>query len=112
MEIDWGDDQNAWGRVLRVRDLLNVTKPIRRGFRITLPEGGTVLVLFRYEKLPNICFVYGCLNHYESECETIVQMKKNTGSVKREYNIWLSVDSSGDLPNMVSIVTRLVQVVK
>ena len=57
-----------------------------------LPNGSSVLVVFRYERLPDFCYVCGRLNHQEGECEKAIRMKKELGSVKKEYGGWLRVD--------------------
>ncbi|XVF15047.1 hypothetical protein REPUB_Repub09cG0115900 [Reevesia pubescens] len=52
-----------------------VTKGIRLGY-------GRFL---RYERLPNLSFVCGRLNHHESECDQANQMKNAGIAVHRDY---------------------------
>ena len=63
MEIDNGDGKAAWGRLLIVRVLLNVHKPLKRGTKVSTTRGGKVLAMFKYERLLDICFVCGRLDH-------------------------------------------------
>ncbi|GLT68155.1 hypothetical protein SLA2020_404130 [Shorea laevis] len=44
----------GWGRSLRIRVLLDLTKPLERG-RVLLMGGKSVWAAFRYEKLPTFC---------------------------------------------------------
>ncbi|OMP03234.1 hypothetical protein COLO4_10561 [Corchorus olitorius] len=92
IEIDTCGDKVAWGKFLRIRACLNVNKPLRRGMILTAPNGGKILVSFRYEKLPDFCYVCGCLNHTENECEKAVIMRRDSGKVKKEYGPWLRAE--------------------
>ena len=48
--------------------------------------------MFRYERLLDICFVCGCLDHQESESEEAVKARKIYSGVVREYGLWLKAD--------------------
>jgi hypothetical protein len=48
----------TWGRCLRVRIHLDVTRPLERGRALVL-SGKSIWVPFRYEKLPQFCHVCG-----------------------------------------------------
>ena len=61
--IDKGGDKVVWGHYLRVRILINVMKPLKRGTKVKSSGGEQVLVAFKYERLPDICFVCGRLDH-------------------------------------------------
>ena len=89
LEIDSGRDRVAWGRFLRVRVLINVHKALKRGTRVNTSSGGQALAVFRYERLLDICFVCGSLDHQKSECEEAVKARKIYGGVVREYGQWL-----------------------
>ncbi|KAL5799029.1 hypothetical protein ACOSQ2_003849 [Xanthoceras sorbifolium] len=55
---------NQIGKFLRVRILLDVSKPLKRGLRVNLSvnlENSTVLIC--YERLPNFCHYCGRLGH-------------------------------------------------
>ena len=47
--------------------------------------GGNVLVIFKYERFLDFCYIYGRLDHQESECDVVVKMRKAGGKAKREY---------------------------
>ena len=57
--------------------------------------------MFKYERLPDICFVCGRLDHKESECDEAVRARKIYGGVSREYGVWLKVN--GQHPKSGSI---------
>lgn len=45
-----GDDH------VRVRVILDISKPLSRGCKITLDGGTTGWVSFKYKRLPNVCY--------------------------------------------------------
>lgn len=64
---DVAGDGGGWGRCLRIRVNLDLTKPLERG-RTLLVAGKTYWVSFKYEKLPLICFSWGRIVHGSSGC--------------------------------------------
>ena len=83
-EIDVEGGQMAFGRYLRVRVLINISKPLKRGSRITAMGGENILAIFKYERLPDFCYLYGRLDHQELECDEVVKMRKIGAKAKRE----------------------------
>ena len=57
------------GNHLRVHVILDTSKPLCRGRKITLEGGTTGRVSFKYKRLPSIYFWCGCLTHGEKDCE-------------------------------------------
>ncbi|KAL5770482.1 hypothetical protein ACOSP7_014636 [Xanthoceras sorbifolium] len=52
------------GTLLRVRVIINVTQPLKRGLRFAFRAGGEVCsALLCYERLSNFCFYCGCMGH-------------------------------------------------
>ncbi|XVE84741.1 hypothetical protein DITRI_Ditri17bG0037200 [Diplodiscus trichospermus] len=70
--------------------------PLKRGTKVAVPGLGKRLVIFRYEQLPDYCYMCGCLSHHEPECDMVVQMKRATGKVVREFVQWLKAEISGE----------------
>ena len=57
------------GQYMRLRVCLDTSKPLRRGARVRLGlEGGVVWVDFKYERLPEFCFICGILGHCVRDC--------------------------------------------
>ncbi|OMO67876.1 reverse transcriptase [Corchorus capsularis] len=98
-EVNLCGDKATWGKFLRVRISMNITKPLKRGTKVQLPLQGISVVMFKYEKLPDFCFVCGCLTHIETECEIAYTMKKNTRKYIRQYGNWLRAEVPGSLTN-------------
>ncbi|XVF20686.1 hypothetical protein REPUB_Repub12eG0023400 [Reevesia pubescens] len=84
-EIDIDSDSNAWGCSVRVRVNLNISKALLRGSRINIEGGSKALVLYKYENLPDFCYVCGKLTHQENDCDVAANMNKRTGKIQRNY---------------------------
>ncbi|KAL5756956.1 hypothetical protein ACOSQ2_021702 [Xanthoceras sorbifolium] len=69
IKIDGGSSGSCLGKFIRVRVMLDVSKPLLRGFRVKVghPEEICSVVLC-YEKLPNFCYFCGKLGHHVREC--------------------------------------------
>ena len=63
------DSKSEGGSYIRVRVTLDVFQPLFRGRIIKLDEEEKIWVNFRYERLPNICYWCGCLDHGDKECD-------------------------------------------
>ncbi|KAE9444561.1 hypothetical protein C3L33_23541, partial [Rhododendron williamsianum] len=56
------------GRSLRIRTVLNVTQPLKRGCMVRLTEDKPIWIEFRYEKLPAFCRYCGKVGHEFLNC--------------------------------------------
>ncbi|XVF02427.1 hypothetical protein REPUB_Repub04eG0174800 [Reevesia pubescens] len=97
-EVEKSSDKSAWGRYLCLRVRLNIHRPIKRVDKVKMLEGKSIMVFFRYERMPDFCYVCGRMDHHESECEVVVTMKRMNGEVKRDYGVWLRAESQQSLP--------------
>ena len=55
-EVETDDGKRAWGRYLKIRVSINVSKPLKQGKMMTVVGGGKVLATFRYERLADYCY--------------------------------------------------------
>ncbi|KAL0430277.1 UNVERIFIED_CONTAM: hypothetical protein Sradi_0653700 [Sesamum radiatum] len=60
---------NVWGSSMRIRVFVDVTKPLKRVLKIRTTLGDEQLLSFTYERLPNFCYLCGCLGHLSKFCE-------------------------------------------
>ena len=60
---------------MRVRVVMDVSKPLYRGRKIALSGGNDSWVSFRYKRLPNLCYWCGKLTHMDRECPTWLKGK-------------------------------------
>lgn len=57
----------GWRKSLRVKIVINITKPITRG-RTIIVNGDCVWVPLKYEKLYHVCFECGRIEHIGKVC--------------------------------------------
>ncbi|BFG14566.1 hypothetical protein CerSpe_008400 [Prunus speciosa] len=83
------------GSYLRIRVLLDVSRPLRRWLAVRLPDdSGTVeWVQLRYEKLPITCFLCGMMDHGEKECGLYTGGGRDDGD--KPYGMWFQHDVLG-----------------
>ena len=55
------------GKVSKDESFLNVTKPLKRGNRISMTSGKKAFRVFGYERLPDFCYVCGRSDHQEQD---------------------------------------------
>ncbi|KAL0317110.1 UNVERIFIED_CONTAM: hypothetical protein Sangu_2125300 [Sesamum angustifolium] len=60
---------HVWGSHMRIWASVDVTKPLRRVLKLQTTLGDEQLLYFTYEKLPNFCYLCGCLGHLSKFCE-------------------------------------------
>ncbi|XP_073041756.1 uncharacterized protein [Primulina eburnea] len=69
LEVDGEEDGNCTGKFVRVRVLLDITKPLLQGLRVKPEEAEEeICILLLYERLPNFCYLCGRLGHVLKEC--------------------------------------------
>jgi hypothetical protein len=66
-DVDVTGDGVGWGRCLRIRLNLDITKPLDRGRALSL-NGKSVRVNLKYEKLPQFCYTCGRILHMGQKC--------------------------------------------
>ena len=66
------------GSFIRVRVVIDISRPLCRGRLIALDDGKEHWVLFKYERLTNLCYWCGCTTHIDRDCELWIE---NEGSL-------------------------------
>ena len=77
------------GKFIRVRVLIDITLPLCRGRVITLENGEKSWVRFQYERLPNMCYWCGRLNHDDKECELWIQSRGSLTTDQKQFGSYL-----------------------
>jgi len=57
------------GSFIRIRVTIDVFLPLCKGRLISTDNGKQVWVSFKYERLPNICYWCGFLDHDDKDCD-------------------------------------------
>ena len=77
------------GSFMRVRVVIDVSFPLCRGRMISFDEGDEAWVSFKYERLPNICYWCGCLNHSDKDCDQWIESDGSLKDEDKEYGPWI-----------------------
>ncbi|KAL5756857.1 hypothetical protein ACOSQ2_021603 [Xanthoceras sorbifolium] len=63
------DSKDLWGKFLRIKVSIDITKPLKRGIRLRLANFDTMITaLIKYERLPDFCYGCGFIGHSFREC--------------------------------------------
>jgi hypothetical protein len=65
----------GWGEHLRVKILMDITKPLPRGRKINI-EGKSSWIHFQYERLPKFCFHCGAIAHSKTGCSRKTDLRQ------------------------------------
>ncbi|XWS77205.1 hypothetical protein CRYUN_Cryun01aG0241600 [Craigia yunnanensis] len=94
LEVDTSENQLAWGKWLRVRVNINVHRPLKRGKLISLDEGKKLLTWFKYERLPDFCYICGIIDHQELDCKVAISIQKDHKKLHWEFGPWLRANAN------------------
>ena len=89
VDVDVADNGVQWGKYLRVRVEVDVTRKLIRGRKINIVGEEARWVHFKYERLPNFCYRCGLLEHDLRECPVSVGRDKAEGMEDLQYGAWL-----------------------
>ncbi|KAL5814649.1 hypothetical protein ACOSQ4_025290 [Xanthoceras sorbifolium] len=79
-----------WGKFLRVKVAMNISKPLKRGVRVWIEEFGVMVVaLVRYERLPDFCFACGYVGHSFRDCSNSEAKHEALHSHAPKFGSWL-----------------------
>ena len=92
LDVDVPESGVQWGKCLRVRVRIDATKRLVRGKKITIEEGDSRWVSFKFERLPNFCYRCGLLNHALKDCKEGIELNKVEGAEVLQYGAWLRGD--------------------
>ena len=91
------------GRFIRVKVSLDISLPLCRGRLITLDNGKKHWVSFKYERLPNICYWCGRLDHNDKDCALWIQSKGSLTEENRQYNQTLRASPYRPQKSVISV---------
>lgn len=67
--LEWDNvGDSKWGRYLRLRTLVDLEKPLKKGTILKSMEGLTFRVSFKYERLMDFCYCCGRIGHLFKDC--------------------------------------------
>ncbi|XP_050259988.1 uncharacterized protein At4g02000-like [Quercus robur] len=89
LEVDVEESGVHWGKFLRVRVKIDVTKKLVRGKKIVIEGGEQRWIAFKYERLPNFCYRCGLLSHGLKDCKEGNDNEDQVDLSKLQYGAWL-----------------------
>nr|GMD01183.1 uncharacterized protein LOC109173053 [Ipomoea batatas] len=96
LKIDEATFSGWWQSFIRIRVRINITKPLASGMRIRRNGGDWSWVSFRYERLPNFCFICGLIGHTEKFCIKLFEGFSPTA--EKHFGPWLRAPSRRPSP--------------
>ncbi|XP_021749920.1 uncharacterized protein LOC110715641 [Chenopodium quinoa] len=82
-------DPLGWGEFIRIKVLVEVHKPLRRGVFLAGGNGKAKWVDIKYERLSDFCFYCGILDHTDKECTKKEEEDDSSTEVVYQYGPWL-----------------------
>ncbi|KAL0352102.1 UNVERIFIED_CONTAM: hypothetical protein Scaly_1598900 [Sesamum calycinum] len=68
LDIELPENGLVWSSTLKLRVSLDVSKPLKSALRLFSAQGIEKLVTLTYNRLPNFCYLCGCLGHIAKFC--------------------------------------------
>ena len=68
---------------------VDISLPLCRGRVLSIEDGDDHWVTFKYERLPNICYWCGCLDHSEKDCDRWLESEGTLKDNDRVYGAWI-----------------------
>lgn len=65
--------EGSWKSFLRVIIRIDITLPLRRRMKMKRPSGEIFWIDFKFERLPNFCFLCGVIGHTERFCHLMFE---------------------------------------
>ncbi|BFG29953.1 hypothetical protein CerSpe_162270 [Prunus speciosa] len=97
LDVDHTEGDECIGRFLRVRIRVDVRQPLMRGTFVEFPEEGAIWVDFRYEFLPEYCFLCGCLGHPSRICVEKLASAASSQNMQDQMMAFAGLEASEDL---------------
>lgn len=92
MEID-GNTTIGITRSVRMKILLQLEKPLKRGTKIKIGRSEPCWILVTYERLPSFCYFCGLLGHTHKDCGQVNEKDQEKNELDEEtlpYGDWMA----------------------
>ncbi|TXG60010.1 hypothetical protein EZV62_014583 [Acer yangbiense] len=89
VDIDVGVTGECFGKYIRLRVSIDISKPLKRFLRLELKKGEESMVLFRYERLLEYCFHCGYIGHSYQLCQSRKESNSFDSRKGFEFGRWM-----------------------
>ena len=79
-------DGVMWDNSVRIKVMIDVSKPLKRVQRIRSSTGVGLLIEIKYERLPIFCYACGIIGHIERDC---VLVPDDDREEEKQWGAWL-----------------------
>ena len=79
------DGEVDGGSFIRVQVRVDITVPLCRGWVLSIEDEEEHWVSFKYERIPNICYWCGCLDHFNRDCDKWIDNEGTLRSSNKKY---------------------------
>ncbi|KAK3225745.1 hypothetical protein Dsin_005607 [Dipteronia sinensis] len=84
------DSRECWGKFMRVKVQLDITKPLKQWLRLKLDKSENIVVVaLKYERLPDFCYACGRIGHITKDCTDEEAKKMALDGLTTKYGLWL-----------------------
>lgn len=87
VKADKKNFEGSWKSFLRMRLQIDITKPLRRKLKMKKEGGEPFWVDFKYERMPNFCFLCDVIGHTERYCHLLFEGADE--ETVRPYGSWI-----------------------
>lgn len=91
LSYDPNNNSSIWRECMRIRIKIDVRKPLKRKKKICRKNGAECIVLCKYERLGDFCFICGLVTHTERFCSK--RSSLGQAELVREWGDWLRAPS-------------------
>ena len=77
------------GNFVLVRVMVDISKPLSRGWLVSWDQDKEGWVSYRYKRLPNLCYWCGSLTHYDKDCVVWLSSRGSLSTEDKQYKSWL-----------------------
>lgn len=93
LEIEGSEDGSCAGKYARIQVMLDISKPLRQGIWVKQENlSEEICIILLYERLPQFCYLCGCLGHVLRDCVNSTDDPKAC-----PFGSWLRAPSVGGL---------------
>lgn len=106
MNRNSNDTEVEGGNFIQVCVRVDISLPLCRSRVLSIEDGEDIWISFKCERLPNICYWCGCLDHFDRDCDLWIESDGTLDSSDQEYGAWIRATITLTSKKFVVVVPR------